>query len=548
MTDEQVSYIITLHDNFSKKLELINSRTKKTDGVISRFGGNIRRMFAGVGIAMAGSKIIKMIADHEQAMAELSSITGLTGKDLDAMGMKAGQLSKQFGTSSTEILKSMAIVGSKAPQLLGNADALAEVTRQVDIMSKASGMDGVQSADALTKAMNIFGLSADRAAYVNDVFATSAQKGTAPINALADAMVNVGPAARAMGYSFEDTNILLQQLAAGGMEGVDAGTKLKMVLSQMAATGQKELNPRFTSLKDIMKNLAKQTNTTDKAMALFGKDSWAVGKILTDQIEVVDRLNGKLNETGTALSMAETNTNTLKGSWEELSGAFDGFINNVVNGKSEVSNFFKGIVDGAKSTVDYLSKIMGTFEQTTSAQADEVVTKLSDRVNSMVNMSDKKKAIDLAITEYQDIVNRMQNAYSKSIKSDYQSKFLRGFKLLSSSGASMFSSDFNVNYEKSQFDQAQKTLTKLRGLKDNLGMPIGTSGVTDPTDPSNKKLTDYTKITAAAPKVFNINIENLVENFAVNTNTMNQTSESVKKQIIETFMEAINDVQILANS
>ena len=83
-------------------------------------------------------------------------------------------------------------------------------------------------------------------------------------------MVNVGPAARAMGFSFEDTNVLLQMMAKGGLEGVDAGTKLKMVLSKLAATGKREFNPTYTSLKDIIKNITKATDTTTKAMNLFG--------------------------------------------------------------------------------------------------------------------------------------------------------------------------------------------------------------------------------------------------------------------------------------
>jgi len=534
MTNEQVKYVITLQDNFSKRLNVIESKTNRFDKGISGIGSRLSGLFAGVGVAMIGSKIIKSIAAHEQALAELGSITGMTGKDLDILNKKAAELSQQFGTTGTDILKSMAIIGSKKPELLANADALAEVTKQVDIMAKASGMDGVQSADALTKAMNIFGYASSKAAYVNDVFATSAQKGTAPIGALADAMVNVGPAARAMGFSFEDTNVLLQMMAKGGLEGVDAGTKLKMVLSKLAATGKREFNPTYTSLKDIIKNITKATDTTTKAMNLFGAESWSVGKILSDQSAVLDSLSGKLYEQGSALEMAKTNTDTLKGSWQQLTGAFDGFVNSVVNGDSILSDFLKNRLKTFSNNIKYFTKSLQTDEKKVEDYGTSNYTTIMARVDSMTERNEKIAELWKSITEYKGYakgaIKLMDDAYKRGKKYGVKPDTEYLIKLQNEAEANT------------------KTVKLLTKAKNKLLLSSKITKKSNEKTPKEKTLTNYTKVVAANPKVFNIDIKNLIETFNLNTSTMGASVDGIKKQIIETFMEAINDTQILANS
>ena len=54
------------------------------------------------------------------------------------------------------------------------------------------------------------------------------------------------------------------------------------------------------------------------------------------------------------------------------------------------------------------------------------------------------------------------------------------------------------------------------------------------------------KITAAAPKIFNININNLVETFNVNSTTLKEGAINVRQQIEQALVEALADVQTVA--
>lgn len=54
-----------------------------------------------------------------------------------------------------------------------------------------------------------------------------------------------------------------------------------------------------------------------------------------------------------------------------------------------------------------------------------------------------------------------------------------------------------------------------------------------------------TKIVSAAPKIFNINIDKLVENFTVATTNLTEGGEQVKRKIIEVILTALSDSQAL---
>ena len=49
-------------------------------------------------------------------------------------------MSKKFGTSAADVVDSMKLIGSQAPELLKDSDALAYVSEQANILSGAAGI------------------------------------------------------------------------------------------------------------------------------------------------------------------------------------------------------------------------------------------------------------------------------------------------------------------------------------------------------------------------------------------------------------------------
>lgn len=57
---------------------------------------------------------------------------------------------------------------------------------------------------------------------------------------------------------------------------------------------------------------------------------------------------------------------------------------------------------------------------------------------------------------------------------------------------------------------------------------------------------DLNKLTASSPKVFNINIHKLIDDFTVNTGNVEETADQIREKVIETINLALADLQTMA--
>lgn len=329
------------------------------DKMGAAFGDGLKSMamnFISVTAVIGGTIAImkdafNTIKEFEKSISQLGSITGATGEDLEILKGKVLEVSKSTNKSASEVAEAFQLIGSAKPELLANADALAAVSEQAIILSKASGLDLAVASEALAKSMNQYGASADEAAKFTDILATSQQKGTAPIEKLAESFKNVGSVARASGIDFETTNALLQGLAKGGLDGAEAGTKLRTILLRLAKTGRDDLNPATQNFNDILNVLSTEVTDVTSAQKLFGEEAAAAALTLIAQKDTVKELNGALNEQGNALAQAEKNYDNISGKMEKLSVTWDNFILSIDKGDGVISNTFKSLIDGLTSAI-----------------------------------------------------------------------------------------------------------------------------------------------------------------------------------------------------
>lgn len=317
-----------------------------------------------LGFATAGAifqtfkQAVRTINEFQVSLKELQSLTGLTEKEVAALGDVAIDISTKFGTSAKEIVDGFAKVGSAAPQLLGNQDALAEVTKQADILSKAAGISLDEAIDAVTKTMNQYGLEAHQASELTDILATSQQKGTARITDLTLSLKNVGSAANAMGLSVEETNVHLQALAKGGLTGAEAGIKLRNIYTRLANTGREELNPATQDFADILDTLAKEGyDDVTKASKLFGAQNFTAAQTLIAQRKTVKDLSGSLNEVGNAMEQAGINTDTNAAAVERAGAAWNALVLSIDKGDGVISRAFSRLVNNFTQTIEGLRGI-----------------------------------------------------------------------------------------------------------------------------------------------------------------------------------------------
>jgi len=283
-------------------------------------------MLGAFAIQQVVSSAINTLKNFEKELSTLQSITGSTAKEMEFFKQAAKDVGQATKTSATEVVKAFTMIGSAQPELLKNSKALAEVTKQALILSKAAGIDATSAATALTSAMNQFGVSADDAAKFTDIFATSQQKGSSFIAATSEALINSGAAAAAAGLSFETTNAAIQALAKGAIVGARAGTALRGVLSKLSSQTDDSINPSMVGLGKTITELAKRNLTLKDATKLVGEEGATGLLTLIKQRDIYFELDGTLNDTGNAMEQMAINTDNLDGSLDELNNAWEGLM------------------------------------------------------------------------------------------------------------------------------------------------------------------------------------------------------------------------------
>ena len=313
-----------------KKLKRLEKQGKETSRSINKVGKSFSGLGAkiglitGVAITATLVKSVKDVMDFTQAIADLSAITGATGKDLQFYADSAKEIGRTTSLSAQQAVEAFKLIGSAKPDLLSNAKALEEVTKQAVILAEAAGIQLPQAASALGSALNQFGLDSSKAGEVINALAASSKFGAAEIPAVTEALRNVGSAANALDVDLVETVAGIQALAIAGKQGADAGTSLRQVLLKLEKTADQKLMPSVNGLSGALKNLKGLNLTNSELMKLFGDEAFAAAVALLEQSDNVAKLNVNLRDTTTAIDQAKGRMDTLAGDVKELSSAFSG--------------------------------------------------------------------------------------------------------------------------------------------------------------------------------------------------------------------------------
>ena len=335
-------------------------------GGIAAFGGILKSAYNEIKI-------------FEQAVADLSAITGATGKDLDYLKNQAIELGKGTKGGATAVVEAYKLIASAKPELLENVQALNQVTEAVLTLSKASGMEMPAAAIALTDAMNQFGAPAEQAVIFIDALANGAKYGSAEIPQVTEALLKFGAVAKSSNVSIQESTALIELLAENGLKGADAGTALRNVLLKLSAPDAlpKRAKEEFDRLGISLETLKDKSIPIQQKLELLKpllKDNASIVKIFglenaTAAINVLshtDRLKdltSKMFENGTAADQAAKRYDTLQGDTEKLVSTYDSLIISLNKGSGVVTGFFRFFVDGARGALEGLIKLNSTVEE-----------------------------------------------------------------------------------------------------------------------------------------------------------------------------------------
>lgn len=309
-----------VNNSFNKTIESINSKIKSinTMAVIQQIQG----------VAQGFEDVAKPGLDFSTNMADLSAITGQTGKSLDLIGEAARRNSKEFGGSASESVESYKLLLSQlTPEIAKQPKALEAMGKSVSVLSKTMGGDTVAATEVLTTAMNQFQVSTDNPIQASkemsdmmNIMAASAKEGSAELPQIKQALENSGMAAKAAGVSFAETNAAIQVLDKAGKKGAEGGVALRNIMGklmegrflpketteelQKAGININALGDKNKTLADRLKLLKPILNDNALITKMFGTENANAALALINGISEQERLTKAVQGTNTAYEQA----------------------------------------------------------------------------------------------------------------------------------------------------------------------------------------------------------------------------------------------------
>jgi len=283
---------------------------------------------------------VKTSMDFEAQMSRVGAIAGASADELKKLKESALELGASTSKSATEVAvaqENLAALGFTSKDIIAAMPGVISA-------AEASAADMAQTADVVASALNIWGIEAGKASRVADVLAESANRTAADITDMQYAFKYAGAPAAALGVSMEETAASIGIMTNAGLQGENAGTALRASLlallnpseensKQMDALGISvtDAEGNFIGISGVIKNfqkaLAGQTKTQKAATiaSLVGTEATSGFLSLMEAgPEEIDKMTKALeNSSGASKDAAQKMKDNLKGSLEELGGAFE---------------------------------------------------------------------------------------------------------------------------------------------------------------------------------------------------------------------------------
>lgn len=211
-------------------LAMADRVTAVTDRVgqgFTRFGQTILGALGSAGAEAAG---------FQEALAELSIVSGETGAGLDSLASKALQLGAQTRYTATEAARGAAELAR------GGMDALTIKAGGLEaaLAGASAGIGSVAEAGEIAAiALNLFGDSLSGPKEAMQLFVNTANSSATSTGKLAIALRTAGQSAAAANLTFRDFTVALGLLANAGVKGERAGTSLRALLRELVAPTEK---------------------------------------------------------------------------------------------------------------------------------------------------------------------------------------------------------------------------------------------------------------------------------------------------------------------
>jgi TP901 family phage tail tape measure protein len=343
--------LILENSDFKKKMADSRQSMKQTGMSAKQVGKDlsvIQTASLGMGAAIAGAigASVGVAANFEAAMSKLGAISNASADDLaklESVAREMGASTQYSATEAANALTYLAMAGFKVEDQIAALPAVLNA-------AAAGGIDLASASDLVSNVMTGFGISSQETGKAVDVMVKTMNTANTNLPQLAGAMKYVGPVAKSLGISFEDTASGIASMSNAGIQGESAGVALRAALLSLAnPTGQ---------TKDAMEELGIKVTDANGAMKPLP--------------ELVGHIAGKLD----GMSQAQKTATVAQLTGTE---AASGFLSLISDGEQKLADYSKELSNSA-GTADKVAKTMndnliGAFKEFQSA-AEEAGIKI----------------------------------------------------------------------------------------------------------------------------------------------------------------------------
>ena len=336
---EKVSFdiILNLKNNISrglvnvkKQFDAIDKAGEQASATTTRFGNICSRLkmpdlnaFLGVAERLGGvlGDLSQGGMNFGQSMADLSSITGIAGDDLKALGENARKVGQDSGLGAGTAARAYAILASQIDVAVIGMAGLNNLQEKSVTLAQASGMSIDAAATSLAGTINQFGLSANEAERVINVLAAGSKYGAAEIEELSQSFKVAGSAASVMGLTVEQSAGALEVLSKANLKGSEAGTALRNIILKLNTELGVDLSR--TSLSTALDALKPRLMDATYLSKIFGMENVAAAQYLIQNSSAVEEMTRKVTGTNVAQEQAAVRTDTTAHKMEILRAKVD---------------------------------------------------------------------------------------------------------------------------------------------------------------------------------------------------------------------------------
>lgn len=376
---------------FGNSVSNVNSGFEDMANMAKTAAKMITAAFATVKVGQFVGGAIETYVGFEQSMANTAAIANATRMEYERLEQAAREMGKATTKTAEEAADALGYMMLAGWSVNDAIASLEPVLR----LSEATQMDLARCSDLVTDSMSALGLSMDGLSGYLDMCTAANNNANTTAEALMDAFIGCGGAAKTVGADLNDMATALGILANNGTKGAQAGTAMNAILVRMtskdvALKAMRELGVEVFNSAGEFRGL--ETVLFDVQDALSGLTAEQQTSYMSDiaGTNYYTEMGYLLDAMKMSAGELAQKTSDVDGAWESLAGTADNNVSAWDNLSKNLHESDGTLMNMAGTVTDTLQ---GAFSRLGSA-ADDAKISLADA------FSDDLKGSVNALSEY----------------------------------------------------------------------------------------------------------------------------------------------------